>query len=48
VLWLPFALQTVFAAVAAAVIVNLFPRKKSERLDALAKSARTKIIAESI
>src|SRR5262249_18147453 len=27
-LWLPFALQTVFADVAAAVIVNLFPRKK--------------------
>jgi uncharacterized protein (DUF2062 family) len=28
VLWGPFALQTAFAAVAAAVIVNLFQRKK--------------------
>jgi len=27
VLWTQFALQTVFAAVAAAVIVNLFPRR---------------------
>jgi hypothetical protein len=28
VLWTPFILQTIFAAVAAAVIVNLWPRKK--------------------
>jgi hypothetical protein len=28
VLWTPFALQTAFAAVAAAVIVNLLPRRK--------------------
>jgi len=28
VLWTPFALQTAFAAIAAAVIANLLPRRK--------------------
>jgi hypothetical protein len=27
ILWTPFILQTVFAVIAAAVIVNLFPRR---------------------